>query len=130
MMSLAGGGSANTSTASLPAQLRQMQGVGYRSAVSNPPPPGVRDPVIVLEGILGVSIERGPREKEPVRMPALEDADGIDFGELGLEEFVLAAEEEGKKDREYSEQSVEECMAPLAPTSCSCKVGADRHPGR
>jgi hypothetical protein len=120
MMSLAGGATPNASTASLPQQVKNQQSVGYRKAVMSMPPPGVRDPMLVLESILGVPVGATKQEAKAVDkgLPELSDAEGIEFGELSLEEFVKQAEEEGTKKpprvRQYSEQSVEECMQPFS----------------
>lgn len=64
--------------------------VGYRRAVSLPPPPGVRDPVGVLEGILGVPLRgvdtprgtpRGTPKGTPVGTPTREKSEAA--GGLG-----------------------------------------------
>jgi hypothetical protein len=77
-----------------------------------PPPPGVADPIGVLRGILGVPVNIDKRaktargaEKDEVVMPDIEDARGIDFGELSLEEFAA----KGERKREYTERTAEEC---------------------
>lgn len=107
MMSLAGGNTPNASTVSLPIKGNQL---GYRKAVSAPAPPGVRNPLNVLEGILGAPLVTGKGE---VWMPEARDAEDVAFAGLSLDEFVMKAEEElgsavGRK-REYNEQSVGEC---------------------
>jgi len=106
-MSLAGGNTPNASTVSLPTRGNQL---GYRKAVSAPQPPGVRDPLNVLEGILGAPVAtKGVEEC----MPDVRDAEDVIFDGLSLEDFVVKAEEELRgavvRKREYSEQSVEEC---------------------
>ena len=77
----------------------------------------------MLEGILGVPV-RGRTRATPAdaapgagaAMPDLEDADGVEFGGLGLEEFLSAANAEEKqmkgRRRIYSEQSIDECKHP------------------
>jgi hypothetical protein len=93
--------------------------MGYRKAVMSMPPPGVRDPILVLESILGVPVGGAKQEAKVADkgLPELKDAEGIEFGELSLEQFVKKAEEEGAKRpprvRQYSEQSAEECMQPF-----------------
>lgn len=76
------------------------------------PPPGVRDPMLVLEAILGAPVSRGEERRDmDAKLPELKDAEGIEFDGLSLEEFVRKAEAEEKKKpkvRKYSEQSVEE----------------------
>lgn len=113
MLSLAGGNTPNASTTSLPGQLQQQQAMGYRKAVSmaaSAPTPGAKDPLAVLEGILGVAeAEAGPGMGTE-GMPSVEDGMGIEFAGLSLEEFVLANQvEDGEDEGGYSEQSVEEC---------------------
>ena len=121
MVSLAN--SRNASTVSLPAQIKEHQATGYRRAVSLGPPAGVRNPMDVLSGILGVPVGvKGKRaEAKGVKelvldlnapLPELEDADGIEFGDMSLEEFVQAAEaaESTKsRSRQYNNRSIDEC---------------------
>lgn len=104
--------------------------MGYRKAVSaaaSAPTPGVKDPLAVLAGILGVAAVEAEAEAEPgteEEMPSIEDGRGIEFAGLSLEEFVLANQVEGEEEEEeeeggeegegdgegeYSEQSAEEC---------------------
>jgi len=77
-----------------------------------PPPPGVRDPLGVLEGILGVPVRVKEKADIVDEVLKLEYGEDIDFGGLSLEEFVQAGTNSPKM-REYSEQSVEECKLPM-----------------
>ncbi|KAL7275223.1 Vacuolar protein sorting-associated protein 52 [Rhizina undulata] len=108
--------STNTSTTSLPGAVRPQQN-GYRRVVSGVPPAGVRDPLDVLENILGTQIkdlvDESEEEDEKVVVEVLQEE--IDFGGLSLEDWVRREEELEKNQgevelrvREFGAQSVEE----------------------
>ncbi|RPB03669.1 Vps52-domain-containing protein [Choiromyces venosus 120613-1] len=117
----------NASTASLPASLRGQHnisgggGVGKRAVSGGPPPAGIRHPLDVLEEILGAQVKPLIEEEEDMDgngrswEPEVEDAQGIDFGEGGLEEFLkveegreIQAREIKSRARAYSAHSVDE----------------------
>ncbi|CAZ84752.1 unnamed protein product [Tuber melanosporum] len=115
-----------SSTTGLPASSRGQHGVGSggvgRRVVSGgPPPTGVRHPLDVLEEILGVQVKPLVEEEGCVDgngaawEPGVEDAEGIEFGEGGLEEFLkceegreVQAREIKSRARAYSAHSVDE----------------------
>lgn len=89
--------SANASTTSLASSAR---GGGPRRAATVQVPPGIRDPLDVLEGILGVQLKppmpAGPDLDYDDDIPDAEEGE-IDFGGLSLQEFV------GKEERQEAE---------------------------
>ncbi|PWW74393.1 Vps52-domain-containing protein [Tuber magnatum] len=126
-LSLASG--AGTSTAGSPASLRGQHniggsgggGAGKRAVSGGPPSAGVRHPLDVLEEILGAQVKLLVEEEEDAIgdggswEPEVEDAEGIEFGEGGLEEFLkceegreVQAREIKSRARAYSAHSIDE----------------------
>ncbi|KAG0638225.1 Sac2 family-domain-containing protein [Tuber brumale] len=124
-LSLASG--ASSSTTGLPASLRGQHGVGggggvgKRAVSGGPQPAGIRHPLDVLEEILGTQVKPLVEEDGSVDgngaswEPEVEDAEGIEFGEGGLEEFLkceegreVQAREIKRRARAYSAHSVDE----------------------
>ncbi|RPB08990.1 Vps52-domain-containing protein [Morchella conica CCBAS932] len=99
--------SANASTTSLASSVRQQQQTfGLRRAATAPIPSGIRDPLDVLEGILGVQVKSGLEvdagEDEAGREPDLEDLEDINFGTLSLEEFIQKEEQREAEAQELA----------------------------
>jgi hypothetical protein len=99
--------SANASTTSLASSVRQQQQTfGLRRAATAPIPSGIRDPLDVLEGILGVQVKSGLEvdagEEEAGREPDIEDLEDINFGALSLEEFVQKEEQREAEAQELA----------------------------
>lgn len=96
--------STNASTTSLSGSLRGQnpQNPGPRRAATIQIPSGIRDPLDVLEGILGVQLKPGTEadDHEDGEVPDLGGAEDIDFGGLSLEEFVQKEERQEAEDRE------------------------------
>ncbi|PUU79055.1 Sac2 family-domain-containing protein [Tuber borchii] len=125
--SLSLGPGAGTSATGLSASLRSQHnisgggGVGKRAVSGGPPPAGIRHPLDVLEEILGAQVkplveEEGDLDRNGGSWePEVEDAEGIEFGEGGLEEFLkceevkeVRAREIKSRARAYSAHSVDE----------------------
>lgn len=77
---------------------------GIRRAATVQVPPGIRDPLDVLEGILGVQLKAGMEAEiddlEVGEAPDLGDEEGIDFGGLSLEEFVVREERQEAENKQ------------------------------
>ncbi|CUS09488.1 unnamed protein product [Tuber aestivum] len=96
-------------------------GAGKRAVSGGPRPAGVRHPLDVLEEILDAQVKPLVEEEEDVIgngsswEPEVEDAEGIEFGEGGLEEFLkceegreVQAREIKSRARAYSAHSIDE----------------------
>lgn len=83
---------------------QNQQGQGLRRAATVQIPPGIRDPLDVLEGILGVQLKAGIEAEmdglEAGEAPDLGEIEDIDFGDLSLEGFVLKEERQEAENRE------------------------------
>lgn len=78
---------------------QQQERLGYRKAVTMEKPGWVTDPMVKLETMLSVEVGKleAPREKEEedVDFPSLEEAEMVDFGGAGLEDFLSKADADG-----------------------------------
>lgn len=118
--------SPNASTTSLPGlakqaqqQQQQQQPLGFRKAINMPPPHWVKEPMAVLEGVLGVPVRQPATEGQPdgkaggpddstLELPELEDADTVDFEGLSLDEYISRPEPVELR----VEKTPEECRLP------------------
>lgn len=115
--------SANASTTSLSGSVRGQQSSGLRRAATVQVPPGIRDPLDVLEGILGVQVKpsiEADTDQEVCEVPDLDEVEDIDFGELSLEAFVEREERREADDRElqvrarnHTVNTMVDCELPL-----------------
>ncbi|TGZ85009.1 Vps52-domain-containing protein [Ascodesmis nigricans] len=115
--------SPNNSTTSLSGMAKQPQHqpLGYRKAISMPPPHWTKEPLTVLEGMLGTSVNRaadGPDEKElgkgevvdglNLQLPELDEAETLEFEEFSLGEFASRLESQEpqveKSPEEYEQE--------------------------
>lgn len=106
----------NDSTASLPGTARASNGASQKQGTSSSRPPGVPDPIDVLNAIIGKrSDESGgtglDAEAEPAEKPA-QLVETIDFEGLSLEEFISKKDETNVfLKSEAGAQTIQQCMA-------------------
>lgn len=121
--------SAGTSTTSLASSVRGGGGGGGgggpRRAATVQIPPGIRDPLDVLEGILGVQLKpamsTGGPDLDYDDDDDTPDADEeIEFGGLSLQEFVGKEERQEAENRDLLARARHHSVNTLVDCACSC----------